>query len=110
MDLKTIALIVGANLLALAVGLQRLDTQGLIRLDTLVPYQLLGQPCGLARDDFFAIVSDRIVLPTGVISGAGMAVRHVTQKRAKLYNWQGMTYDCHPLHVACSSGRKWIDS
>ncbi len=71
MDLKTLALIVGANLIALAVGLQRLDTQGLIRLDTFVPYQLLGQPCGLARDDFFAIISNRVLLATGVVYGAG---------------------------------------
>lgn len=71
MDLKTIALIVGANLIAIAVGLQRLDTQGLIRLDNFVPHQLLGQPCGLSRDDFFAIVSSRVVTPTGIFSGAG---------------------------------------
>ncbi len=73
MDLKTLALIVGANVIALAVGLQRLDTQGLIRLDNFVPYQLLGQPCGLARDDFFAIISDRVVLATEVVYGAGRA-------------------------------------
>ena len=71
MDLKTLALIVGANLIALAVGLQRLDTQGLIRLDNFIPYQLLGQPCGLARDDFFAIISNRVVLATEVVYGAG---------------------------------------
>ena len=71
MDFKNIALIVGANLIALAVGLQRLDTQGLIRLDTFVPYQVLGQPCGLARDDFAAIISNRVVLATEVVSGAG---------------------------------------
>lgn len=70
MDLKTILLVLGANILALAVGLQRLDTQGIIRLDRILPYQVLGQPCGLGRDDFFAIVSDRIVLPAGVSSGA----------------------------------------
>jgi len=73
MDLKTLALIVGANVIALAVGLQRLDTQGLIRLDNFVPYQILGQPCGLARDDFFAIISDRVVLATEVVYGAGRA-------------------------------------
>ncbi len=73
MDLKTLALIVGANVIALAVGLQRLDTQGLIRLDNFVPYQLLGKPCGLARDDFFAIISDRVVLATEVVCGAGRA-------------------------------------
>ncbi|KAL0052815.1 hypothetical protein WJX82_008241 [Trebouxia sp. C0006] len=70
MDLKTLALIVGANVIALAVGLQRLDTQGLVRLDNFVPYQILGQPCGLARDDFFAIISDRVVLATEVVYGA----------------------------------------
>lgn len=88
MDLKTITLIVGANLLAIAVGLQRLDSQGLIRLDTLIPYQLLGQPCGLACDDFFAIVSNRIVLPTGIVSGAVIvedgSISKVLQLRANL--------------------------
>ena len=72
MDLKKVALIVAANLLAIAVGLQRLDTQGFIRLDSFLPYQLLGQPCGLSRDTVYAIVSDRIVLPTGLAPGAGM--------------------------------------
>lgn len=72
MELKTLVLIVSANLLALAVGLQRLDTQGLIRLDTFVAYQLLGEPCGLARDDFFVVISKRIVLATKVVHGAGM--------------------------------------
>ena len=70
MDLKTVLLIVGANILALAVGLQRLDTQGIISLDRFLPYQVLGQPCGHSRDDFYAIASDRMVLPTGVSSGA----------------------------------------
>ena len=72
MDFKTLAFIVAANLLEIAVGLQRLDTQGFIRLDSFVPYQLLGQPCGLSRDSVYAVVSDRVVLPTGVAPGAGM--------------------------------------
>lgn len=72
MDLKTLALIVCVNVLAVAVALQRLDTQGVIRLDRIVPYRLLGEPCGLSRSSFFAVLSDRIVLSTGVTSGAGM--------------------------------------
>lgn len=70
MDPKTLLLIVGANILALAVGLQRLDTQGIIKLDRFLPYQFLGQPCGHGREDFYAIASERIVLPAGVFSGA----------------------------------------
>ena len=71
MDRHTVALIVGVNLLAIAVGLQRLDTQNLIKLDSFLPYQLLGQPCGLSRDSLYAVVSDRVVLPIGVVPGAG---------------------------------------
>lgn len=70
MDLKTILLVFSANILAIAVGLQRLDTQGIISLDRFLPYQILGQPCGHGRDDFYAVASDRIVLPTKVSSGA----------------------------------------
>lgn len=70
MDPKTVLLIVGANILALAVGLQRLDTQGIISIDRVLPYQFLGQPCGHGRDEFYAIASEHIVLPTGVSSGA----------------------------------------
>ena len=73
MDPKTVLLIVGANILALAVGLQRLDTQGIISLSTFLPYQFLGQPCGHGRDAFYAVVSERIVLPAGVSSGAGLS-------------------------------------
>ena len=75
MDPKTVLLIVGANMLALAVGLQRLDTQGIIKLDRVLPYHFLGQPCGHGRDDFYAITSERIVLPAGVFSGARTSVR-----------------------------------
>ena len=71
MDMKTGLLIVAANMIAIAVGLQRLDTQGIISLDRFLPYQILGQPCGHGRDDLYAIASDRIVLPTGLASGAG---------------------------------------
>lgn len=74
MDPKTVLLIVGANILALAVGLQRLDTQGIISLDKVLPYQFLGQPCGHGQDAFYAVVSERIVLPAGVSSGAGMSI------------------------------------
>lgn len=95
MDLKTITLIVGANLLAIAVGLQRLDSQGLIRLDTFIPYQLLGQPCGLARDDFFAIVSNRIVLPTGIVSGAGRVVTRLAGGTVA----ESVQAGNHPLHA-----------
>lgn len=70
MDPKTVLLIVGANILALAVGLQRLDTQGIISLDRILPYQFLGQPCGHGRNAFYAIASEHIVLPAGVSSGA----------------------------------------
>ena len=70
MDLKTILMMLAANALAIAVGLQRLDTQGIISLDRFLPYQILGQPCGHGRDDFFAVTSGRIVLPTKVASGA----------------------------------------
>lgn len=74
MDPKLVLLIVGANILALAVGLQRLDTQGIINLDRVLPYQFLGQPCGHGQDAFYALVSERIVLPAGVSSGAGTAM------------------------------------
>ena len=74
MDPKLVLLIVGANILALAVGLQRLDTQGIINLDRVLPYQFLGQPCGHGQDAFYALVSERIVLPAGVSSGAGAAM------------------------------------
>lgn len=70
MDPKTLLLIVGANILALAVGLQRLDKQGIVSLDKVLPYQILGQPCGHGRLAFYAVVSERIVLPAGVSSGA----------------------------------------
>ena len=70
MDPKTFLLIVGANILALAVGLQRLDKQGIVSLDKVLPYQILGQPCGHGRLAFYAVVSERIVLPAGVSSGA----------------------------------------
>ena len=84
MDLQTVALIVGVNLLAIAVGLQRLDTQGLLRLDSFLPYQLLGQPCGLCRDGLFAVVSDRLVLPTGVVPGAGIVLLYTALHRLEI--------------------------
>lgn len=71
MDFKTVALLLGANLLAIALLLSRLDKQGLISLDKHVPYQLLGEPCGLARHDVLALTSSRIVFSSGVSPGAG---------------------------------------
>lgn len=81
MDPKTVLLIVAANILALAVGLQRLDTQKIISLDRVLPYQFLGQPCGLGRDDFYAIASEHIVLPAGVSSGASESTHCIVTTR-----------------------------
>lgn len=97
MDLQSILLIVGANILALAVGLQRLDSQGIINLDKILPYHVLGEPCGLGRHDFFAIVSERVVLPTGVSSGARKPVSAPCKVHATV------------THAACLQPRNEID-
>ena len=104
MDSKTNLLIVGANILALAVGLQRLDRQGVISLDKVLPHQVLGQPCGLGRDDFYAVVSERIVLPSGVSSGARKPALapcklHVTMHTQLVCSPETYFTDCRLLAV-----------
>ena len=72
MDAKTLGLLLGANFLAIALLLTRLDKQGLIHLDTYLPHQLLGEPCGFGRHDVFVVSSSRVVFPAGSVGpGAG---------------------------------------
>lgn len=72
MDIKSAALLLSVNFLAIALLATRLDKQGLISLDQYVPHQLLGEPCGLGRHEVFAVTSSRLVFSSGSVGpGAG---------------------------------------